>query len=108
MARGGEPVAIGRLIKDIFSRRRLAGGSHQLMSVRTAWREAAGPELAARTRVVALRGGEVVIEADTAALAYELRGFERDRLLARIRRRPETDFVVTLKFRTGTQLDGRG
>lgn len=106
--RGGEPIPIGKLLKDVFSRRRIAGGSSQLIAVREGFAAIANPRWKDRVRVTALRGGIVTIEADTAALAYELHGFEGQRLLRKLKEQPGADFVTKLMFRTGVTLHGGG
>lgn len=104
--RGGEPVPISKLLKDVFSRRRIAGGSAQLIAVRDGFAAVANPRWKDRVRVQALRGGTVTIETETAALAYELHGFEGQRLLQKLKEQPGADFVTKLIFRTGVTLHG--
>ncbi len=99
--RGGEPVRIGKLIPDLLSRRGL-NGNLQLQEARRGVAEVAGPKLATRMQVTALRGGEVTIEVDSAALCYEMRGFLGARVLDELRKRPATAFVSKLKFKVGS------
>lgn len=106
--RGGEPKPISRLLKDVFSRRRISGGSAQLIAVRDGFRAVASPRWKDRVRVAALRGGTVTVETDTAGLAYELHGFEGQRLLEQLKKQPGADFVTKLVFRAGVTLHGGG
>lgn len=107
MTRGREPVPIAKLVRDLLVRRGI-GGSVPLQSVIDAFRQVAGERLAKRVRVVALKGGEVTLEADSAALAYELKSFAGKKLLADLKRQRGAEFVTSLKFRAGAVSDGSG
>lgn len=101
--RGGDPVPIGKLIRDVIARRGL-GGSLPLQAVKKAYAAVVPEELAARTRIASLRNGVVTIETDSAALAWELEGFRGQHLLERLRQQPETGFVTRVKFKVGAWM----
>ncbi len=48
------------------------------------WTRVVGEELAAETRAIAIRRGELIVEARSAALVHELQGFRREALLERL------------------------
>ena len=68
MASLGE--ALTRYLRETRLDRRLS--EHEVLG---AWSAAIGPKLAARTRVVRFRDGELAVEVDSAALLQELRNF---------------------------------
>ncbi len=103
--RGGEPVPISKLLRSVIARRGL-GGSLQLQAVSEAYARAAGPELAARSRVKGLRGGVVTVETDSTALAYELGGFHEKLLLEGMHQESGAGFVTGLRFRVGAAAHG--
>ncbi len=54
-------------------------GSHlSRAAITKAWRDACGPELARRTRVVGFKNGELVVEVESAAHFQELKAFRGD------------------------------
>jgi predicted nucleic acid-binding Zn ribbon protein len=69
-----------------------------LAAVQAVWREAVGPELAARADPVAEREGEVTVECADAVWAQEL-DLMQAQLLERLRERLGEAAPVSLRFR---------
>jgi hypothetical protein len=107
MRRGREPVPIAKLVRDLLIRRGV-GGSIPFQAVTEAFLQVADERLVKRVRVVALKGGEVTFETDSAALAYELKSFAGKKLLADLKRQKGAEFVTSLRFRSGAVTDGSG
>lgn len=105
--RGGEPTPIQKILQNVLSRRGLTDGGQRLAQVRRVVDELLEQRLKGRVRVVALRGNTVTLEADSAGLAYELKAFHGAKLLAGVKKRPETEFVARLLFKSGAVADGR-
>ena len=63
-----------------------------------AWRDVAGPEIAAETAVRSFRKGVLTIEVGSAALHHELTTFQRKELLTALRTRLRDVFVEDLRF----------
>lgn len=104
--RGGQPVPIGRLLRDIMARRGPTG-SLGFQAIREACDKALPARLAGRVRLVALRNGQATLETDSSALAYELHGFAGDELLRSIQGQPGGDGVKKLRFKVGAPSHDR-
>ncbi len=91
---------IGKLIRNVIAKRGI-GGKLPLQTIQQAYLRVVDASLARRTRVSGLRGGTVTVEADSAALAYELHGFTGADLLKRLKAEPGTGFVKKLRFVVG-------
>lgn len=68
------------------------------------WAEAAGGEIAGRTRVVGLKQGRLVVQCDSQALAAELSGFCRKDLLARINALSDGRALDDIRFEVGSDF----
>ena len=104
--RGGRPVPIGRLLRDVLARRGPTG-ARGLEELREAVEGALPDRLRGRVKLVAFRNGQVTLETDSSGLAYELHGFGGEELLARIKRAPGTEGVRKLRFKVGTSSHDR-
>lgn len=99
--RGGQPVPIRRLLRDVMARRGPTG-SLGFQAIREACEKALPTRLAGRVRLVAFKNGLATLETDSSALAYELHGFAGDDLLRGIQSQPGADGVKKLRFKVGT------
>lgn len=99
-------MPIGRVLRDVIARRSPTG-SLGLQTVREACEKALPARIAGRVRLVAFKGGQATLEADSSALAYELHGFAGDDLLRRIQGQPGADVVKKLRFKVGGPRHGR-
>jgi hypothetical protein len=66
------------------------------------WKEVVGEEIAARTRVVDMSQGELVVEVDSAPLLNELSTYYRSEILETLKGHEEFKGVQKLRFRAGT------
>ena len=73
-----------------------------LQSWREAWTRAAGPRLAARSRVTGYRDGTLTLEVASAAQRYELESFLGNELLGRLQKDAAAAGVRRLVFRVGS------
>lgn len=81
-----EPQPIGELIARVVEGAGLKGRG-KLERLQPVWVEAVGTAHASQTRLVALRGGELVVEVASAALAHELGVYHKRALVERLRER---------------------
>ena len=97
MKRG--PQAIGNVLSELMSRRGFArvqsAGAYD-----EAWREAAGPLMAAYTRVGQLRRGTLEIVVANSTLIQEL-GFQKQTLLKGLANLLPDQGIENLRFRVG-------
>lgn len=98
--RGGRPVPIGRLLRDVLARRGPTG-AQGFQEIREAVEGALPERLRGRVRLAAFRNGQAVLETDSSALAYELHGFAGEELLGRIQRARGTEGIKKLRFKVG-------
>lgn len=96
--RGGRPESIDAILRRV---QRTFGPARRKAGVADLWSRVAGPDLCEVTRAVAVRKGEVIVEARSAALVHELQGFRRDELLAHLMKADGTGRVRGLRFRLG-------
>src|SRR3954453_20182700 len=94
------PEKLGEILSRLFTARGWGRRSERLHLER-AWAEAAGPDIAARTRLGTLRRGVLEVQVGNAALLQELSGFHKRRLLEQLRRRLPTTPLGDLRFRAG-------
>ena len=66
------------------------------------WRAIVGERIARRTRVVDLRGGELLIEVSSAALLGELSTYYSQDILESLQAEEEFRGVTSLRFRSGS------
>jgi predicted nucleic acid-binding Zn ribbon protein len=92
------PELLGEILSRLFTARGWGRRQGQLHLER-AWTEAAGPALAQKTRVLALRRGVLEVEVSNSVLLQELAHFHKRRLLEELRRRLPATPVHDLRFR---------
>src|SRR5262245_30783588 len=80
--RGPEPI--GEILSRLFAARGW-GRLQERLRLEKAWAEAAGPDIAPKTRVVALKRGVLEIEVKGAILLQELAQFHKRRILEALR-----------------------
>lgn len=93
------PKPIGQIMGELFARRgygRVQGAA----ALADAWRQTVGEDLAAKSRVGALRRGRLEIIVGSSLLSQELM-FQKARLLADLQQRLSADAVRDLRFRVG-------
>ena len=82
--RAWEPLALGHLLKPVLAAARpevRGTPSAALARLAALWSEAAGPDIAARTRATRFRAGVLEVEVDSTPLLADLRGFARAALI---------------------------
>lgn len=96
--RGPEKIAdiLGRLFTS-----RGWGRKNDRLRLEGAWAEAAGPEVVAATRVLAIRRGVLEVEVKGAVLLQELAQFHKRGLLTRLRTAMPGVTLTDIKFRAG-------
>jgi predicted nucleic acid-binding Zn ribbon protein len=97
MARG--PRAIGDVLSELMAKRGFAGVQSS-ENYAEAWREAAGPMMAAYTRVGQLRRGTLEVVVANSTLMQEL-GFQKKTLLEKLSRLLPDQGIEGLRFRVG-------
>jgi predicted nucleic acid-binding Zn ribbon protein len=101
----GDPVPVGAALSDLLAQRgwqaQAAGAS-----VRGRWEELVGEHVAAHSRPIRLRDGELVIEAESTAWATQLRLLSRT-LTARLGEQLGVDVVRKLDVRGPNGPDWR-
>ncbi|MBY0228905.1 MAG: DUF721 domain-containing protein [Gemmataceae bacterium] len=96
--RGPEPLK--EVLSQLFTARGW-GRRQARLHLERAWAASAGEEIAARTRVLALRRSTLDIEVDGPVLMQELASFHKRRLLTELRKRLPGTTLTDLKFRPG-------
>jgi hypothetical protein len=86
--------AIGRWLRTNKVSRRVSRDG-----VFSRWKEVVGEELAARTRPIDLRGGELLIEVDSAPLLHELATYFSAEILESLHQIEEFRTIHALRFR---------
>jgi len=100
MERG--PERLSEVLSRLFTER--GWGRHQERTrLERIWAEVAGPEIAAQTRVGAMRRGVLEIEVTNSALLQELAGFHKRRLLDALRMELPGAAPKDLRFRAGVK-----
>ena len=94
----GEPEHLSKALSELIAARGLARvrGDDQL---RETWREIAGPNIAAETRVLGIRNGVLQIGVSNSALLGELSSFHRIGLLNSLKQDHAHLNIRDLKFR---------
>jgi predicted nucleic acid-binding Zn ribbon protein len=95
------PERIGEIISRLFAARGW-GRQQERVKLERAWSEAAGPDYAALTRVLAIRRMVLEIEVNGAVLMQELAQFHKRRLLEAMRKALPGATIADLRFRPGT------
>jgi len=94
------PEALGEILSRLFTARGWGRRQAQL-HLEQAWTDAAGPEIAAQTRVNGLRRGILEIVVGNAVLLQELAHYHKRRLLEQLRERLKSTPLTDLRFRAG-------
>jgi predicted nucleic acid-binding Zn ribbon protein len=100
---GPEPV--GEILSRLFTARGW-GRLQDRLRIEKAWAEAAGPDIAPKTRVVALKRGTLEVEVRGPILLQELAQFHKRRILEALRKGLAGVKVTDLRFRTGLWDNG--
>ena len=66
------------------------------------WRTIVGERISRRTRVVDLRGGELIVEVSSATLLGELSTYYRQEILESLQAEEEFRGVKSIRFRSGS------
>ena len=97
---GKGPENLGEILSRLFTARGWGRRQGQLQ-LEKAWAEAAGPDLAAHSRVGAVRRGVLEVVVGNAVVLQELAHYHRRRLLDALRRQLPRTPVTDLRFRAG-------
>lgn len=99
------PQSLGDVVTRLVALRGFGqvGGQRELARL---WREAAGPEIGRRTRVIGLQKGNLLIGVGNAALLSELAAFHKHDLLEKLRQASQDVAIRDLKFRLRGDLNG--
>lgn len=101
MADGNKgPEKIADILGRLFTSRGW-GRKNDRLRLEGAWTEAAGPEVAAATRVLAIRRGVMEVEVKGAVLLQELAQYHKRGLLTRLRKAMPGVTLTDIKFRAG-------
>jgi len=103
MSRGGErsgPEPLGEILGRLFTARGW-GRRGERQRLEDAWRSAAGPDVAAKTRLGSLKRGVLEIEVGNGALMQELSSFRKRKLLDDLKEKLPGTPLRDLKFRSG-------
>jgi hypothetical protein len=92
--------ALRKWLGESRARERAGAGAGQ--SVFDAWRRVVGEDVAGRTRVIAWRGGELLVEVSSAPLLNELSTYYAPQILESLREVEELRTVHRLRFRAGS------
>jgi predicted nucleic acid-binding Zn ribbon protein len=71
-------------------------------SVYQRWKDVVGESIAARTKVIDVIGGLLIVEVDSAALLHELSTYYRHQILESLRRLPGSPNLRDIRFRAGS------
>ncbi len=93
------PKKIGDVLAQLVARRGYAR-EQSSAALETAWRQAAGEQIAKVTRVGAIRGGTLEVTVANNLLVQEI-GFQKVDLLERLQRLAGDQKVSNLRFRVG-------
>jgi predicted nucleic acid-binding Zn ribbon protein len=94
------PERLGEVLSRLFTARGW-GRQQDRLRLEKAWAEAAGPEVALKTRTGTLRRGVLEVLVGNAVLMQELAHFHKRRLLEALRRNLPTTPIHDLRFRAG-------
>ena len=96
--RGGPAERVGDILKRVLREAGLDRPQRH-MEIARAWRDVAGPAVAAETAVQGFRTGVLTILVNSAPLLSELTTYQKEELLAALRTRLAGTFVDELRFR---------
>ncbi|MEX0718418.1 MAG: DUF721 domain-containing protein [Planctomycetaceae bacterium] len=97
------PESLGKALAELVALRGLARprGDAQLADV---WRNVAGPQIAAATKVLGIRRGVLQVGVSNSALLSELASFHKASLLAAMTREHADLKIRDLKFRLNGEI----
>lgn len=93
-----DPRALGDVLSHLFALRGY-GRARADRALHDLWRQAAGEQIATRTRVLGLRNGVLQVGVSNAALLGELAAFHRPSLLEALQRSAPDGSIRDVKFR---------
>ncbi len=89
--------AIGELIAEVM-KATAAPKRKEMLELSEAWRRAAGPEVARRSRPLSLgRGGQLTVSFESSALRQEIQSFRKAEILARMQAEFPARRIAALK-----------
>lgn len=94
------PETLAEILGRLFTARGW-GRRQGRLHLEKAWEDAAGPEIASRTRVQGMRRGVLEVTVGNAVLLQELTSFHKRGLLEKVRAKLTTVVVTDIKFRAG-------
>lgn len=94
-----EPKKLSDVMARIIARRGI-GKQQSSEQLQTAWRTAAGPELAQFSRAIAVRHGKLEVLVASSLMMQEI-GFARGRILAELQQKFPEAKINDLKLRVG-------
>ena len=97
----GEMTSIDKVLKRWLKENKVSARVDE-DSIFQRWKEIVGDEIASRTRVIEVGGGELVIEVSSAPLLNELSTYYRQEILESIRKIEEFRGIHKLRFRAGS------
>lgn len=100
----GEPVPLGDALTQLFAARGY-GRVQANRQLRDIWRQVAGDETSAQTRVAGIRSGVLYIAVTNSALLGELVSFRKVELLAKLRSEHGDLRIRDIKFRIESRAD---
>jgi len=93
------PEQIGEVLARLFTARGW-GRTTERQRLESAWAQAAGPEIAEKTRVLTLRRGTLEVDVrGGGALLHELAGFHKRRLIRELKQLLPGHPIKDLRFR---------
>ena len=92
------PERLGEILPRVLKEAGLLPEGRQ-REIETTWRDVAGPNVAAHTRVISFRAGRLTIGVESAPLRQELELFRKEELTKGIRSALGGVFVEELRFR---------
>jgi predicted nucleic acid-binding Zn ribbon protein len=94
------PESIADILGRLFTSRGW-GRKTDRLNLEAAWLAAAGPDVAAQTRVLGLRRGVLEVEVRSGPLLHELTQYHKRALLGKLRPALPAVTLTDLKFRAG-------
>ena len=78
------PKRLGDVLAEVLKNAGISG-KNDLRALSEAWCQAAGPEIARRSRVAGLHQGTLTVTVESAALYQEIEGFLKGEILAKMK-----------------------
>lgn len=95
------PEPLKDVLAQLFATRGW-GAAQARQRLESAWREAAGDDVARGTKLGALRKGKLEVFANSSVLLHELRQFRQEALLAALQQQLGPNLVTELRFKLGS------